>query len=180
MHACLPFMWPATAGLWVNLPPGSSRQSRLRTPAAVTAADLYRSAPLRSARHGSLPLLLCESARLQLVRARRGRRRVTSRQYCTRRLVVWGGKASCALPGSQRLKAERVNTLNVHLSYVITCHDIWHVRRDAAQNRLQYVKTYPCNKRGKNDPVEMFLEFKVCTEVQRNGRRLSNIFGKCQ
>lgn len=136
MHACLPFMWPATAGLWVNLPPGSSRQSRLRTPAAVTAADLCRSAPLRSARHGSLPLLLCESARLQLVRARRGRRRVTSRQYCTRRLVVWGGKASCALPGSQRLKAERVNSLNVHLSFVITCHDI--CTYDVTQHKLDY------------------------------------------
>lgn len=53
----LPLIWPATAGLRLKLPPGSSRQGRLRTPAAVTAADLCRSVPLRSTRLAAAPPL---------------------------------------------------------------------------------------------------------------------------
>lgn len=47
---CLPSRWPATAGLRLKSPPGSSRQGRLRTPARRHSCW---SLPLRSALHGS-------------------------------------------------------------------------------------------------------------------------------
>lgn len=95
---------------------------------------------------------------------------------------VWscGGKGK--LRSAWKSKAQSWAREQFECAFIICDHvsRYMHVRRDAAQTRLQYVKAYPCNKRGKNNPVEMFLELKVCTEVQRNGRRLSNIFGKCQ
>lgn len=95
---------------------------------------------------------------------------------------VWsyGGKGT--LRSAWMSKAQSWEREMFKFAFIICEHVSWcmHVRRDAAQTRLQYVKMCPCNKRGKNNPVEMFLECKVCTEVKRNGRRLSNIFGKCQ
>lgn len=85
MRACLPLIWPTTTGMRLKLPPGSCRRDRLRTPAAVTAADLCRSALLRSARLGTAR---CRSS-LCTATARAPPSDVTAVLY-TRRLVQWG------------------------------------------------------------------------------------------
>lgn len=144
---------------------------------------LISAVPLRSARLGSArlaaapPLWVC-TATAGTRTARAPPRDVTAVLYTT--FGRMGGKGT--LRSAWMSKAQSWEREMFKFAFIICDHVSWcmHVRRDAAQTRLQYVKMYPCNKRGKNNPVEMFLECKVCTEVKRNARRLSNIFGKCQ
>lgn len=148
------------------------------SPPHATAADLCRSAPLGSARLAAAPPLWVCTATAGTRTARAPPRDVTAVLYTTFGRGRGGGK----LRSAWKSKAQSWAREQFECAFIICDHvsRYMHLRRDAAQTRLQYVQTYPCNKRGKNNPVEMFLELKVCTEVQRNGRRLSNIFGICQ